>query len=131
MSSEPFCCPNRLIAVTDGRVGFAGADPMGNLATWLESLPQSFVDRLVKLGLLDSRRLAAGQRLSDHVAAYRESLERKGRNPKHIALTIQRAERVIEMASAVYWSSLTIEAVEKALDRIQKESGLSNKTRNW
>ena len=108
----------------------AGAELPRDLATWLESLPQSFVNRLVKLDLLDSRRLAAGQPLSDHVAAYRAWLEGKRRNPKHVALTIRRVERVIETASAAYWSSLTPEAVENALRRIQKERGLSNNTRN-
>lgn len=105
-------------------------EPGRDLAAWIESLPPSMVQRLAKLNLVDARRIAAGVPLLTHLADFEADLQRRGRSPKHVALTMSRASRVVKQSRAAYWSDLTPEKIERALSAVQAESGVSDKTRN-
>ncbi len=104
--------------------------PTGDLAAWLESCPPSMLKRLVRMDLVDGRRLAAGQPLSEHVAAYKQWMLDKGRNRKHVATTIYRIESVIDAAGVKYWGRLTPEGIEQALAELQSKRGLTVQSRN-
>jgi len=110
-------------------VRIAHDQPSGDLARWLESLPASMIERLVKLDLLDSRRLAAGQPISEHIADYRDWMKQRGRSEKHIAGTIQRIQRVCKAAGAAYWSTL-FGRIDAALAKVQADRNLTHQSRN-
>jgi len=46
----------------------AGERPQGDLGKWLESLSAKIIAKLVSLGILEARRTAAGEPLSEHLS---------------------------------------------------------------
>ena len=50
----------------------SGEPPNGEMAIWLESLPDPIRERLLKIGLLDSKRVAASKSLLDHLLDSRQ-----------------------------------------------------------
>jgi len=108
----------------------AHEEPTGDLALWVESLPPAMIERLVKYDLIDSRRIAAGKPLKDHVADYEKYLrDIKRRNPQHVETQKKRIEAIIKAARASYWSDLT-GRIASALTKAQTERGFTDTTYN-
>ena len=116
----------RLVAC---RVARTDPDPRSDLAYWLEGLPPSFIERLVRFDLLDSQRLAAGRPLAEHIEEYRKWLKGRKRNATHVTLTVSRIERIVEQAGVKHWSAL-FGRIESALTAIQTAEGFKDQTRN-
>ena len=115
-------------------VGFriAGKSPESNatLRDWLSNLPPDYVQRLVRLDLLDGQYQAASQSMAEHLEAYRSHLRDLGRNERHVDQYSYRAEQVVTASGVTTWAELTEEKVNNALAKLKRERGLTNGTRN-
>ena len=106
-------------------------DPLdAELARWLECIPASLRDRLAKIGLLDSSRIAAGKLLKEHIADFGQSLIDKGDTRKQAQMTVSRVKRIVKNCKFVTWSDINASRVQRCIARMQ-ESGLSKKTANY
>jgi integrase len=87
----------------------------------------------IKAGLLDpkelERREHAARPVAEHVKAFGDHLAAKGSTPKHVALTLQQARRVIELVAAGRLPDLSGDRVQDALKALREE-GLSLGTVN-
>ncbi len=90
------------------------------LSEWIEHMPEKLRDRLVKIGLIDSKRAAAGRPLLDHLADFKKSLLAKGRTEKHANQTTSRIRRVIEECGFVNWSDITASRVLQKIVEFRK-----------
>ena len=94
----------------------------------------------IKAGLIDAKALAhrdhAKAPIASHVDAFRQHLEAKGSKPKHVALTIQQATRILSLAGVERLADLDAGRVQAALktlrdgapaesDPTKREKGLS------
>ena len=66
----------------------AGEQPDPQLSRWLEQIPARLQDKFLKIGLLDSNRVAAGKSLTEHLKAFEQTLIAKERTPKYISESI-------------------------------------------
>jgi integrase len=85
----------------------SGQQPGPEMQQWIDRLPNRFKNRFNKWGLLEGSRVAATQRLSDHLKDWLNSQVAKGVNEKSHAL--QQYSRVIRVFSAcgfTYWQDL-------------------------
>jgi len=86
-----------------------------DLSKWLTQIPPRIYKQIVEFELLDTRQIAAGKPLKEHVADFRRSLLAKGRTEDYANLTSGRVQRVIEECSFVDWSDLS---ASKILEKI-------------
>jgi integrase len=97
----------------------AHESPDGALASWIDSLPADWRERLVALELLDARRLAAAKPLLDHLIGetpagellvtnpgFLHHLTSKGGTPQHARQTVNRIRTVFDRCGFVFWSDL-------------------------
>ena len=105
-----------------------------DLTTWLEGLPQRLYRRLSEIGLLDRARAGGLTLLAAHLAAYEAHLNASGVSPRHIKLTVARAQRVIEGGGFRRWPDLTAGRVLTFLDGLRgggdTEKGIGAQTFN-
>jgi len=77
----------------------------------------------IRAGVVDVRDLAlrdhARTPIGDHLDAYRAHLEAKGNKPKHVALTIQQAKRLLALAGVKCLADLNAEGVQAALKTLR------------
>ena len=71
-----------------------GNAPDPEMACWLESLPNELRDKLAKHSLLDSRTVAGGKPLAEHLDDFHASLLHKGDSQDHADLVKARARRI-------------------------------------
>lgn len=77
------------------RAKLNGDAPPGELATWIESMPESLARRLVSLGLLDGRRFQRAKPLAEHIIEYgREVASRKSNCARHARIQESKVRRV-------------------------------------
>ena len=81
------------------------------LSEWLENTSEKLRNKLVEIGLLDSRRAAASKSLIDHLKDFENSLQAKGSTEKHAKQTTTRIERIIKECEFIYWSDITASRV--------------------
>jgi len=94
----------------------------------------------VRAGFVDARDLGlrdhAARPIGEHLDAFLAHLEAKGSSPKHVALTIQQARRLLALAGVERLADLSAEGVQAALktlrdgapaeaDPAKREKGLS------
>lgn len=140
--------PRRLAAFTDkkateelgrklGRLAairVAGERPDKPLTEWLETLPKRMMNKLQKIGLVDSRSAAASKPLADHVGDYKQALLDKGNTEKHASMTANRIKAIHEGIKAEYVSQVTAGAVSRYLAELREgtaeDDGISARTSN-
>ncbi len=93
--------------------------PDRDLSVWLEQIPAKLRDRLVKIGLIDIKRAAAGKLLSEHLEDFKKSLLAKRRTKKHVNQTTSRIQRVIEECGFVNWSDITASKVLQTVVKLR------------
>jgi integrase len=107
----------------------AGEVPDTQLNLWLEQLPRKMLDKLVKIGIVDKRRVAAGMPLLDHLDDYEKVLTANGRSEKHISHVIYRAKRVITECKFYFWPDVASSKVQQYLSKLHDNGrGLSAQT---
>jgi hypothetical protein len=72
------------------RCSIAGERPTAQLSRWLEQIPDELRSKLVKFGLLEATRIAAQKPLSEHIEAFKKSLEAKDRTEGYVSETTLR-----------------------------------------
>ena len=122
----------RLKAYTNERASYRLADkidellscqannrqPDEELSKWLERLPSTIRDELVKLGLLDTERMAAGKSLKEHLEDFYEVVA-TGNTSRHAKLTCSRIRRVFDGCGFVYWTDISASKVQKYLNQLK------------
>ena len=109
----------------------AGLTPDRTLARWLEDMPPRLRTRLVKIGLLDTERAAAGKPLAEHVEDFRADLKAE-RTARHADLVAGRAGRLLDGCGFKQWSDLSPERVTAYLADLRNgKKELSVQTSNF
>lgn len=104
-------------------------DPLDSeLTDWLDGCGPKMRSRLVRIGLLDERVIAASRPLLEHLDSdrgapgFRQVLAARERTAAHVAKTCERVRRVIEDCRFIYWSDIDASRVEVYLDALRKGS---------
>ena len=100
-------------------------EPDAELRQWLEQLPESLRERLLKAGLIDSRRVAAARRLNEHIDDYEADMKARGRTDKHARQTATRAREVFRLAKCDFWTDITPSRVQAAIKTIGERHSAS------
>jgi hypothetical protein len=109
----------------------AGAQPGPELSRWLEGISEKLTDRLVKVGLLDTARAAAGKSLRDHLKDFEQSLLAKSDTKGHVRTIVTRARRIITGCGFKSWTDVSANRVQRYLAELRKDGdGLSVQTSN-
>lgn len=107
----------------------AGDEPDAALTRWLEGLPAKTRTQLARIGLLDSRRIAATKALDDHLDDYEQSLRDSGTTTEYVQKTVNRIRTLAKGIGAKFLSDLQPAAVSRYLAQ-RREDGLSVKSSN-
>ena len=109
----------------------SGLEPDAGLRVWLDSLPDIMQNRLVKMGLIEAQRQAAGRSLAEHIVDYAASQTAAGVSAKHVAQVTKRLLTLFDEANLTGWSQVTGNALLLALDRLRyNDKPLKVETRN-
>jgi integrase len=98
-----------------------GELPDTALSRWIETVPDKLRDRLARIGLLDSRRVAAGKPLADHLDDWKAALEAKGNTPRHAELVVSRARKAIEGCNFRSWQDISASKVQNYLATLRSD----------
>lgn len=113
----------------------AGEAPSAALISWLEQMPTRLRKRLVGMGLVDSRRVAACQTLTDHLDDYRRAALAKGTTQRQADLVHARVAKVIVGCKFVFWADIKAGAVQAYISglraKTEEKDGISNQTANF
>lgn len=102
----------------------AGEQPTAELRRWLEMLPASMRTKLAKMGLLDSRSVAASKPLREHLHDFKQALLDKRNTEEHVNKTEQRVRWVLDGIGAGFMTEVTAAAVSRYLAE-RRADGLS------
>ncbi len=114
-----------------------GDSPSGDLAKWLETLSPSMRDRLAVWGMLDSKAVASGKPLSDHLKDFHESLIGKGTDRDSADLVKSRVQKIVDGCKFKFYSDIKPSTVVNFLSKLrstpQREGaqGISIQTSNF
>jgi hypothetical protein len=92
-----------------------------DLSEWLEQVPAKLLNRLIKIGLIDSRRAAVGKLLLDHLEDFKQSLLARGNTVKHAQQTYFRVKRVFSECKFMYWSDISVSVVQKKVASLRNQ----------
>lgn len=90
------------------------------LQSWVTSLPPSLLEKLAKIGLVKSDRVAVNKPLQEHLDDFAKALAAKGNTEKHVRHTRNRIERVFKGCSFTYWDDISASKVQAFLDDLRK-----------
>jgi len=110
----------------------AGEQPDKQLSRWLENIPGTLHNNMMRIGLIDSTRAAAGKSLSNHLEDFRQALASKGNTEQHVNLTVARATKIINDCKFMSWSDISASKVHQYLARLRTgPNGISIQTSNF
>lgn len=106
--------------------------PDRELSRWLERASAKLLDRLTRFDLLDGTRAAAGKRLAEHLADFRQSLLSKGDTAEQACQVARRVEKVFATCGFTTWTDIRADRVERfLLDVRSGPNALSAQTSNF
>jgi integrase len=109
----------------------AGQQPDREQTRWLERVAPAFLERLVRIGVLDMERATAGKPLSEHLEEFKQSLLAKNNTPGHVELVTARVQRIFDECGFKVWTDISGDRVERCLANLRTgEKGLSAQTSN-
>ena len=110
----------------------SGDRPDPHINKWIETLPARLREQLSEIGLLDTRRVAAAKRLTDHLDDFRDALAAKGNSVRHVELVTSRARKVVKGCNFVKWSDISASGVMNHLNSLRTaEKPISAQTFNF
>lgn len=110
----------------------AGEKPDAELTRWLENIPGSLRKKLVKIGLLDAHRAAAGKPLSKHLEDFKSFLQAKGNTDNRVNTAYTRIKKVFDGCKFNYWSELSASKIHNYISSLlEGKEPLSQKTANY
>lgn len=101
--------------------------PDTELAQWLDALPERVRVQLVKVGILDENRAAAGRALADHYQTFKAHLEAKGTTKTHVSGQVARVKAAMKGCHTL--GDLDVETVRRFLASLRAR-GCSARTVN-
>jgi len=106
--------------------------PDRELSEWISQIPQRLRTQLARMGLLDKKRMAAGQALKKHLSDFEQSLRAKGNTDGHAKQTMERIKKVIEDCCFRTWTDISASKIQTYLaDLRQGEEDISAQTFNY
>ena len=109
-----------------------GEAPDREVTAWLEQVPKEIRMRFEEIGLIDSRRVAAGKPLTEHLEDFKSTLDAKGGTEKHINMTINRIQKIFDGCHFERWSDIAASRVLKYLAGLRDNGdGISAQTFNY
>lgn len=118
----------------------SGGHVAPELQVWLVGLPRSIRERLIKIGLVDARRVAVSKPLREHLDDFLTSRRAKGTSEKQVILLEGRLKRIFDACKFVEWTDVTGERFMNWLGRRRQstkdasgneELGISAQTFNF
>lgn len=110
------------------------------LQSWIAELPRDTTNSLVRIGILNARRAAAGKNLREHLAEFRAALLARSVTHKHIDLLGTRISRLLDECGFKLWSDIRPSKImailnEMAAEKVDEEGtrtrGISAQTFNF
>ncbi len=98
----------------------AGQRPEAEQQRWLEGVPDKLRQRFVKIGLLDSKRAAAGKPLTKHLEDFQKSLLSKGNTSEYVEIVLSRVKRVFDECKFSFWNDIQASGVEHKISDLRK-----------
>ena len=95
----------------------AGSGPDLELSKWLQAAPQRITRNLVRWGLVEPERLAAGTSLTRHVDDWKAALLAKGVTRDHADLVTSRARKVL--AGCGFHTDISATRVQRQLAELR------------
>ncbi len=89
------------------------------LSLWLETLTVKLRNRLSRIGLIESQRLAASQPLAEHLADFKTTLKSRGITGYHVEQKISRLKRIFTGCGFTYWSDISAARIETFLANLR------------
>jgi len=109
-----------------------GDSPDRTMADWLENMSAKTRAKLAEIGILDSRIVAVGRPLVEHIDDFERALVAKGGSTKHARQAATRARRLAEGCRFVYWNDISASKVEEWLaDQRAAAKNISIQTSNF
>jgi integrase len=109
-----------------------GNAPDPDLARWLESLPNELRDKLTKHSLLDSRTVAGGKPLAEHLDDFHASLLHKGDTEVHSDIVKARVSNLLRDCRFKFYGDISASKVQATLSQMRNNGdGLSIQTSNY
>jgi len=68
----------------------------GELAVWVNDLPDDVRDKLIEFDILDKRLALAALPLTEHIEVWTEHMQSKGRSQNHVDLFIARVNKIVK-----------------------------------
>ena len=119
----------QIVKLANSRV--AGEQPDAELSRWLEGIPDKLRGRFVSIGLLDTKRAAAGKPLCEHVDDFVQSLLAKGVVLRHAKQVKSRITRISNGCNFRYWSDISGNKTERFIASMRKgEKAIGAQTSN-
>jgi len=103
----------RIVKLVNYKMAGENLDPQ--LSRWLEQIPARLRNKFVEIGLIDSKRAAAGKLLIEHLEDFKQSLLAKGNTTGYIDTIISRAGRIIKRCKFKVWTDVSASRVEHCL----------------
>jgi len=92
-----------------------------DLSEWLERMPAKLRNRLIKIGLIDTKRATVGKLLLEHLEDFKQSLLAKGNTDKHAQQTYFRVKRIFNECKFEYWSDISMSVIQKKISDLQNQ----------
>jgi len=106
-----------------------GDTPGPEITRWLESLPADLRRKLADISLLDSRSVASGKPLNEHLNDFKANLRNAGRSEEYCNTVTARATRIIERCGFQVIGGMSASRVQACLADLKNE-GLGQRTVN-
>ena len=109
----------------------AGSGPDLESSKWLQAAPQRITRSLVRWGLLEPERLAAGTLLTRHVDDWKAALLAKGVTRDHADLVTSRARKVLDGCGFRFHTDISATRVQRQLAELRSKDDISAQTFNF
>ena len=96
--------------------------PTGDLALWIESLPNRTAEILSRWGLLSVHRLAAGKGLAEHLADWKADVLARGNTEQHATLSANRVTSLAKSCGFKFYGDISATKVQQELADRRKDT---------
>ena len=99
----------------------SGLEPDVKLNQWIETLPDSLLNKFTSWGLIEGQRAEITKPLKEHISDYAKVLEAKGYSKDYVVRTRNRLKKIISDCRFYFFRDITQSAVEIYSGKLQKD----------